>query len=177
MKNLVDFKSTDFRLGEKLDKKIIDARVNIKFTTRNRVSLESYDIGIRDLPTDLRKAANKATDMVISELGAALDEAMMAAVWDWTNDQRDIVDTGKLMGSRSIQKSGNGFTVAYSAPYAGIVHYGGYIQPYGNPGIEKIYYPSRPWIDSVLNGGGPVPQFDFAEVFNRAFQEVADKYR
>lgn len=165
MKDLLKFGSTDFKFDRSADKKILDTRVNVKFLARGRVSLEEYDIGIRDLPTDLRKAANKATDIIIDGLGLALDQAMMATVWNWTNDQRDIIDTGKLMNSRSIKKTGNGFTITYSQPYAGIVHYGGYIQPYGNPKAAKFYYPGRPWIESVLNGGGLVPQFDFEGAF------------
>jgi hypothetical protein len=176
MKDLVNFKSSDFQFGRNLDKKILDARINIKFNTRTRVSFKEYEVGIRDLPTDVRKAVNKVTDIVIDELGAVLDQAMMAAIWDWTDGKRDIIDTGKLMASRSITKVGNGFTVKYDQPYAGIVHYGGYIQPYGNPKAEKFYYPPRPWVEEVLNGGGRVTQFDFESAFERAFQEVTDKY-
>lgn len=176
MKNLVNFKSSDFQLGRNLDKKILDARVNIKFSSRTRVSFQEYEVGIRDLPADVRKAVNKVTDIVIDELGDLLDKAMMAAVWSWTDGPRDIIDTGKLKSSRSITKVGNGFTIKYDQPYAALVHYGGYIQPYGNPKAAKFYYLPRPWVEEVLNGGGRVEQFDFESAFERAFQEVNDKY-
>ena len=176
MKNLVNFKSSDFDFGKNLNKNILDARVNIKFESRGRISFKEYELGIRDLPSDLRKAANKATDIIISELGAALDAAMNNASWSWPSGARDIVDTGALRSSRSIKKAGNGFTIVYNQPYAAIVHYGGYIQPYGNPDAAKFYFPGRPWIESVLNGGGPVPQFDFEKAFNQAFDEVTQKY-
>jgi phage gpG-like protein len=176
MKDLLKFSSSDLDFGKNLNKKIFDTRVNIKFAAKGRVTLQEYEVGIRDLPSDLRKAANKATDMIIAELGAALDSAMAASVWSWPGGSRDIIDTGALRSSRSIKKAGNGFTITYNQPYAAIVHYGGYIQPYGNPKAAKFYFPPRPWIDSVLNGSASIPQFDFESAFRKAFDEVTQKY-
>ena len=176
MKDLINFKSSDIDFGRNLNKKILDTRVNIKFQSRGRVSLKEYELGIRDLPSDLRKAANKATDIIIAELGEALDSAMNAAVWDWPSGAMDIVDTGALRSSRSIKNAGNGFTITYNQPYAAMVHYGGYVRPYGDPKASKFYFPARPWVDNVLNGGGLVPQFDFEKAFRQAFDEVTKKY-
>lgn len=176
MKDLLKFNASDIQFGKNLNKKILDTRVNIRFSSRGRVTFQESELGIRDLPSDLRKAANKATDMVIAELGAALDSAMAASTWSWPSGSRDIIDTGALRSSRSIKKAGNGFTIVYNQPYAAIVHYGGYIQPYGNPKAAKFYFPPRPWVDSVLNGGGQVPQFDFESAFRKAFDEVTQKY-
>ncbi len=176
MKDLLSFGSSDFEFGKNLNKKILDTRVNIKFRARGKVSFQEYELGIRDMPSDLRKAANKATDMIISELGQALDAAMGAVIWDWPSGSRDIVDTGALRNSLSIKKAGNGFTISYNQPYAAIVHYGGYILPYGNPNATKFYLPPRPWVDSVLNGSGSIPQFDFEGAFRKAFDEVTQKY-
>ena len=114
--------------------------------------------------------------MIIAEIGSALDQAMTASTWNWPTGARDIIDTGALKASRSIKKAGNGFTISYNQPYAAIVHYGGYIQPYGNPNAPKFYFPPRPWIESVLNGSGSIPQFDFESAFRKAFDEVTQKY-
>jgi phage gpG-like protein len=177
-KDLINFKSTDIKIGQKIEEKVLDARVNVKFKGRGRVSFEEYEAGIRDLPSDLRKEVNKAVDIVIQRITEALDVAISTAIWKWRDGARDIVDTGALRDSLKIQKAGNGFTISYSQPYAAIVHYGGYIQyPYGNPNAEKFYYPARPWIDSVLNGTGPGPSIDFEAIFEEAFEKVSAKYR
>ena len=176
MKDPLRFNASDIEFGKNLNKKILDTRVKVKFRARNRVSFQEYELGIRDMPSDLRKAANKATDMIIAELGSALDAAMGASTWNWPSGARDIIDTGALRNSLSIKKAGNGFTISYNQPYAAIVHYGGYIQPYGNPSAAKFYFPPRPWIDSVLNGSGSIPQFDFEGAFKKAFDEVTQKY-
>ena len=87
----------------------------------------------------------------------------MEASWAWEGGAgRDIIDTGELRDSLSITIGSDGqFEINYSSPYAKLVHYGGYIMPYGNNRIEKVFIPGRPWIQAVLEGGGPVPQFDF----------------
>ena len=49
-------------------------------------------------------------------------------------------------------KSGSEIIVSYSEPYAALIHYGGYILPYGNPNADKVYIPPRPWVESTLKG-------------------------
>ena len=107
----------------------------------------------------------KALSSVANELKMALDAALMAPVWAWTDGSRDIYDTGALAASGNVVINSNGLSVLYSAPYANLVHDGGYIHPYGNKKIEPVYLPPRPWIRSVLYGGGPVPKFDFLGAF------------
>lgn len=177
-KDLISFKSSDIEVGRKLNDKILDARINIKFSGRGRVSLEEYEVGIRSLPADLRKEVNKAVDIVIEQVKEALDNAMTAAIWNWRGESRDIIDTEALKNSLTIQKAGNGFTIKYNQPYAAIVHNGGYIKhPYGNPYAAKFYYPARPWVDSVLKGGIAGGGIDFEGIFKKAFAEVSAKYR
>lgn len=94
------------------------------------------------------------------EVEKALTAALRAPVWNWRSGARDIYDTGELARSVNIAISGTGISVSYSAPHASIVHNGGYIFPYGNKSARPIYLPPRPWIQSVLYGGGPVPKFD-----------------
>lgn len=104
---------------------------------------------------------------LIAELADALTAALKASVWAWNDGARDIYDTGELAGSVNISMSSGSLVVKYDAPYANIVHNGGYIFPYGNKSARPIYLPPRPWIDSVLYGDGPVPQFDFNGFFER----------
>lgn len=112
---------------------------------------------------DLEAMLDKAFAGVARDLKAALDKAMESPVWRWSGGgSRDIVDTGSLKDSGLVKIDRNGVSVSYSSPYAGIVHDGGYIQPYGNPNARPVYYPKRPWIRATLLGGGPTPQFDFS---------------
>jgi hypothetical protein len=112
---------------------------------------------------DLEGMLDKAFAGVARDLKKALDDAMESPVWKWSSGgSRDIVDTGSLKDSGSVIIDRNGVSVSYSSPYAGIVHDGGYIQPYGNPNARPVYYPKRPWIRATLLGGGPTPQFDFS---------------
>jgi hypothetical protein len=82
------------------------------------------------------------------------------------------VDTGELMASGRVTLSENGITISYDAPYAALIHYGGYIHPYGNVNL-RVFLPPRPWIESVMFGGGPVPQFDFVSYYTR---EIAKEF-
>ena len=95
------------------------------------------------------------------EVQGALTAALRSSVWAWSDGARDIYDTGELASSVSVTASSNGIRVSYSAPYASLVHDGGYIFPYGNKRARPVYLPPRPWVRSVLYGGGPVPRFDF----------------
>ena len=69
---------------------------------------------------------------------------------------RTIYDTGGLYSSQKLatshQVTQSKLTVTYSAPYASLVHYGGYIQPYGNKNANSVLVPARPWVEAVLNG-------------------------
>jgi len=105
----------------------------------------------------------KKLDKVAMQLKGALDAALEAPVWAWNSGTRDIVDTGALKGTGVVVVRPLELQVYYTAPYAMLVHNGGYIQPYGNPRARPIYLPPRPWIKSVLYGGGPVPRFDIME--------------
>jgi len=120
-------------------------------------------------PKIVSKASQKTIKLVAVELEAALDRAMMAKAWQWDYGDGDIIDTGELKDSlRLVVDSAGDIYVFYNAEHAAIVHYGGYIHPYGNPRVQ-IYMPARPWITSVLNGGGPVDKFDFEGVYERIF--------
>lgn len=107
----------------------------------------------------------KAMNIAAVKLKAALDAAIKASVWKWpSGGARDIYDTGRLASSGGVTVEGLSLVVTYGAPYARLVHDGGYILPYGNPNARPVYMPGRPWISSTIYGGGPVPKFDFGAV-------------
>lgn len=108
-----------------------------------------------------KEAIDRAMPKLAGEVEKALTAALKASVWSWTTGARDIYDTGELARSVDVLAKKDGISVSYSAPYAAIVHDGGYIHPYGNKNARPVYLPGRPWVSSVLYGGGPVPQFDF----------------
>ncbi len=92
-----------------------------------------------------------------------LDMALMAPVWSWSGGARDIFDTGALAASGSVTWNGKSLVINYLAPYADIVHNGGYIFPYGNKSARPVYLPGRPWISAVLDGGGPIPRWSLED--------------
>ena len=117
------------------------------------------------LIADLEEANSNAIPQIVDDLSDYLDN-MMQAGWGWIDGSRDIIDTGALMNSKQITITANGFLVSYSAPYVNIVHYGGYIQPYGNVNIDKMYLPARPWIAATFGqAAGPLPPFDIASSY------------
>ena len=107
---------------------------------------------------------------VESALPALLDEALESNVWSWpgqtfrqngsmAGSTRNIVDTGKLKGSGTVKakflKTKTVFLIEYKAPYAALVHEGGYVLPYGDSSRERKFIPGRPWISAVLTGQQP----------------------
>lgn len=77
----------------------------------------------------------------------------MQKSWTWIDGSRDIIDTGTLQRSVTINMDtgmNGSIDVTYDTPYANLVHYGGYINPYGNPNI-KIYLPARPWVETAFS--------------------------
>jgi phage gpG-like protein len=129
---------------------------------------------LENLPRLLKVAHRKAMKQMAFLLEEALNTAMESPVWDWTNDTRDIVDTGKLKDSLKIIVDSDGdMNIIYGTEYAAIVHYGGYFHPFGNREINQ-YFPGRPWVSAVLEGGGPVEQFEFEDTYKTLlFSELA----
>jgi len=143
----------------------ISANANFAITAK----LKLTDYKPTDFGRDLNKAVKQANQIIANRLGNALDEAMMSSAWA---SGKDIVDTGKLKNSLVITTTSGGISLNYGEPYAALVHYGGYITPYGNEKLEKVYIAGRPWVDSVLRGGGPVPRFNFEEIYREAIKSV-----
>ena len=120
----------------------------------------------------IKAVHKKAMLAVANDLEDALNAAMNNPVWNWYGDSRDIVDTGELRDSLNIiLDSDSDLHIFYNQDYAALVHYGGYFNPYGNPKVS-LYYPGRPWVDSVLFGDGPVPQFNIEERYAVHFSNL-----
>jgi hypothetical protein len=115
----------------------------------------------------LEQGINRASEEIAIELKRALDDAMQSPVWPRLNGpDSDIVDEGRLMASGRVLVTPKGLSIQYTAPYATLVHYGGYVFAYGNQS-SRVYLPPRPWIEAVLTGNGPVDQFDFVSYYER----------
>ena len=113
------------------------------------------------------KGVQAGASQVESYLPSLLDQALESNVWSWPrstlrkNGQtaggtRDIVDSGRLKSSKKITtkflQTKTTFNITYTAPYAALVHYGGYITPYGDVTRAPVYVPGRPWVQGVLEG-------------------------
>jgi len=119
-----------------------------------------------------------------------LDEAMETPTWSWqgttirkngsiAKTPRDIVDSGKLKASKKLTTSFGStqvkWTVRYTEPYAALVHYGGYIAPYGRS-EGTAYVPGRPWIQLVFRedaNEGDSDAYNFlSEMKDRMIEEL-----
>lgn len=146
---------------------------DIKFNVASGVSIEAkFKLTAykpNDFGRDLNKAVKQANQIIADRIGEALDAAMESSAWP---SGKDIIDTGELKNSLNVTATSRGINIKYSTPYAALVHYGGYIVPYGNQKLEKVYIPGRPWIDSVTVGGGPVEKFDFESIYREAITSI-----
>lgn len=131
----------------------------------------------------LEAGVAKGNSIIETRLTQALNDALEAPIWKWTpgvttdrkngasvESPRDIVDTGALADSLRINTKKGSVDFAYREPYSRMVHYGGYIKPYGNPKASKVYLPPRPWISSVLYGENGFEAFPFADIWKKAIQ-------
>lgn len=133
------------------------------------VNVKATASGGDNLKGDLQRAHEEAMRSLAGPISDYLD-AMMSAGWGWSDGARDIVDTGQLQNSGRVTVSGDNIVIQYSADYANLIHYGGYIQPYGNLNIEKVYIPGRPWISATFGlAPGPLPPFDIGAAYEDAF--------
>lgn len=168
-RNKASFKISGVGKSQQTRRDVITASGDINFGMK--VRLTGFDAA--DLLAGFEEGIDRANQIIAQRLGEALDDALESAVWGWREGgSRDIIDTGKLKRSRQIVVEGKNIRISYDVPYAGLVHFGGYILPYGNEYAEKIYVPGRPWLDSVILGGGPVPKFDFESIYEQAIEQA-----
>ena len=147
-------------LGE-FEVPVIGLQMGLPISFGVRVDKEIDAVDEEAILEEAQQQIDALMSQLAKEVEAALTRALKSSVWSWKGGARDIYDTGELAGSVSVTVENDGISVSYSAPYANIVHNGGYIQPYGNASARPVYLPPRPWVTSVLYGGGPIPQFDF----------------
>lgn len=113
---------------------------------------------------------SKFTQIVISELTIRIKEAFYQV---WPSTSSDIISSGELLDSLNIQITTKGLSITFDAPYASIIHYGGYIVPYGNKNAERVYLAPRPFLDVILGrANGPVSSYDFQDALTRAINSV-----
>lgn len=123
--------------------------------------------------SDIERAHTETVEEIAIEMNQHL-ELMMRASWGWEGGSRDIVDSGELLRSGGAIVSGDSIEISYQSPYANLVHYGGYIQPYGNQNISKVYIPGRPWIAATLGeANGPIAPFDWKESYQTKMSQKA----
>lgn len=129
----------------------------------------SIELGLQP---KIRRAIEIGLKSVELEATRLLPVAMQSGSWGFRGGSSDIVDTGELMKSMQVTVGSTGITVTYNEPYAALIHYGGYIQPYGNKDAKPVYLPPRPWIDAVLGGGGPVEAIDYYSIYQKALNQA-----
>jgi len=144
-------------------------RLKIKFLAKTKTkNVDKLKKLADDLNINIKEAHEAALKSIADDLYLSLGIAMESKVWGWDYGDGDIVDSGALRDSLSIEVQGSNINIRYEEEYAAIVYYGGYIHPYGNPYVQ-IYMPARPWIDAIFTGANGVPIFDFAGLYEKAF--------
>lgn len=149
----------------------------------------TYQIGLqistkfikKEFQPQIDAGLRQADGVIKSGLAEALNNAMESNTWGWRADgttfrkngevatsPRNIVDTGALKKSLRLNIGMGNINIAYREPYSRMVHYGGYIVPYGNPNATKVYMPPRPWILSTLNGENGIPKYPIAQIYRDA---------
>jgi len=111
-------------------------------------------------------------DKLVVDINETLSEAIRSRIWEYNGGLEDIVDSGQLLRSQSVSIDGDSINISYSAPYAALIHYGGYIQPYGNENTERAYIPPRPWVDETLEGSTGILDLD-AEISRLAVESLS----
>ena len=124
--------------------------------------------------------------IIKTSLSEALQKSIKASVWAWPNktlrqngsmvgSPRDIYDTGGLSRSQKlVTKYGGGVlgvNISYSASYAGFVHYGGAMKPYGDKDAPSRLLPGRPWISATLKGTHGIEKYDIKEHLAKAIKK------
>ena len=153
----------------------IKPKIEVPYVPMPDINLD-YDDSMARLAFNTRiSAAEYANDQAIQAVGNALRvglNTMMASMWAWEGGARDIIDTGALMASQDVLVTSRKIAISYASPYANLIHYGGYVRPYGNMNIEKRYIPGRPWISATLGQmPGPAPPVDYKEIYRSTFKQ------
>lgn len=170
-------------LEEALEDIVVEvAKAGQPLTGKNIVRIKSEAKALKALSgtirTDFIKEMTKGASAIQNELYEVIVSNIETPMWPWRNPKnnrkagsllnedsspRDIVDTGKLQNANVVQvkflQSGFKIEVRNKMSYSGIVHWGGYIRPYGNNAAEKVWVQGRPW---VLISMGIVPSGNYS---------------
>jgi len=116
------------------------------------------------------------SEKLLSKLVGVVDEALTDAIntarWEaYDGTTVDIVDTGALRDSQKVQVQGNSLVITYDVPYANLVHFGGYVIPYGNNFADRVFIPARPWTSIITDGTLDLNGI-MAEEIRKLFQSI-----
>lgn len=127
-----------------------------------KTAIKFQDSRLKQISKILRN--NKPRNEFRDILDAVLRDAINSSIWRTRNGKDDIISSGELLDSGNVELTGSsGISIEYDVPYAALVHYGGYIVPYGNSRANRVYLPPRPWVADVL--AGKVNGFNPSEVY------------
>ncbi len=146
-------------------------RFSIETKSRVRANLKITKDPQKQILAALESTRILFESNITTRLIDTLDAAMASSIWQTIGGTGDIVDSGELKNSLEVRAERGKITIQYKEDYAMLVHHGGYIAPYGNLNVEKIYLPPRPWVHSVLYGGVPVTPVDFPAVYREALSK------
>lgn len=119
----------------------------------------------------LREALGSAPLQFANILDRILREAISAGIWRLRNGGTgDIIDSGELLRSQAVTVSGSSIQISYDVPYAALIHYGGYIVPYGSVNRRPIYIPPRPWVALVLSS--QFNGYDLTEIYSDIIKRI-----
>lgn len=141
----------------------INTGIRAKISNQGSSNVKNLVTGLKGSPEEL-----------VIVLDGILREAINANIWRTRSGVDDIIDSGNLLKSQNISYSGSSINISYDVPYASLIHYGGYIIPYGNSGLRPVYVPPRPWVFNVLNDlyGG----FSLAETYSDIIRRILSKF-
>ncbi len=157
------------KLSNEISKQLRDQKIDIKFDLAIGFRL-TYKVNKDSITKIISEINARAMDIVAGDIADALNAAMSSGIW--SGQDPDIVDSGALLRSLRVTREGSDIRISYSEPYAALIHYGGYVTPYGNKSAERVYIPGKPWAESLLFGGGPIAQYDYSAAYKKALASI-----
>lgn len=133
----------------------LEKQLNFKIPSAVPLRIEVDTKEVQQLIEKLRNL--NISDKLLAKLEGVVDEALTEAInatqWKaYDGTTVDIVDTGALRASQKVQIQGNSLVITYDVPYANLVHFGGYVVPYGNSFADRVFIPARPWTSIITDG-------------------------
>lgn len=135
---------------------------SVRYKPGLRISSRLYSVN--ELTRNIDKGAIRAILNMGDIIKRNLALAITSDIWRTNNGLDDIYISGELLNSVNIEPSNKKLVISYDVPYAALIHYGGYISPYGNESSAKVYIPPRPWISAVLNGTNGLPEINYRDI-------------